>query len=188
MRDKAQIYFKKIQKTLLFPRTNDQLEKVFLSSMILIVPVFLSCDAHNPASSSLCISSTQNAISKTKSSCLGRQLHPDEQPRPGKGFPSFLLSYNFRKKNSKPRTERRWKKQLSSCMSMTKTEPDESASAPHMWRRELGLAECVKTAGKFPWACSNWKLIIFSLCFLSGGGSSQKATLWWDLDEIVGNV
>ncbi len=35
-------------------------------------------------------------------------------------------------------------------MSMTKTEPDESASAPHMWRRELGLAECVKTAPPSP--------------------------------------
>lgn len=87
--------------------------------------------------------------------------------------PLFLESYNFRKKNSIAGTGRRWKKQLSSCTSMTKTEPDESSSAPHMWTRESGLTECVKTAGKFPWARSNWKLIIFSLCFLSGGGSAR---------------
>lgn len=69
--------------------------------------------------------------------------------------------------------ERRWKKQLCSCTSTTKAEPDESLSAPHMWTRESGLTECAKTAVKSPWAWPNWKLIIFSLCFLSGGGSAR---------------
>lgn len=73
-------------------------------------------------------------------------------------------------------------------MSMMKTEPDESSSAPHMWTSE-SVSECVKTAGKFPWARPNWKLIIFSLCFLSCGGSAtQRTSLRWDLEETVVNV
>lgn len=102
------------------------------------------------------------------------QSHPDRQLDPGKRFPFFRESYSFRKRSSSAAgTERRWKKRLCSCTSTTKAEPDESLSAPHMWTRESGLTECVKTVGKFPWAWANWKLIIFSLCFLSGGGSAR---------------
>lgn len=125
----------------------------------------------------------------TNSSCLLTTITSRQAAWSRQTLPLFPGELQFsEEEQQRCRNREKMKKQLCSCTSMTKAEPDESLSAPHMWTRESGLTECVKTAVKFPWAWPNWKLIIFSLCFLSGGGSARGEAEHFSVMRPGGNA